>query len=431
MPAKYELLRTVDEDSATALYAAHDKKRPQQEVWFRRFKTRKQDEIDGLKELYGQLATLDSPHVDKLRDCSTDKEGFFVITPPHEDETLEQVLRRGPLTAEEFEIVALQLLDALDLLHDKAIVHGSIRPDYVRIQGSSGPRKDWRVVLTGFGHGFAVREDSKEAQIRAYRCTAPEQWQDGTTRRRTDVYALGCVLYEALAARPAFDGRALKELRLKHISHDLAPLQKLASHVPEWMCAWVMHLLAADLEQRPRKAAVARELFEKREAPRLPELPPRSEVPKGPITPSSTPPVTLGQGQAGSPPLSAPVVLPAAQTMVRNVTSSTIPIAASGPRAPLSGARSAPGSPAVPAPAPAPQRPSTAARPPTAAAPRHRSPATPAPGEKKRQNLKPILIPAATVLVLGLLFALTRCGLHDKPQTSAPPKALQPAATKK
>lgn len=429
MPAKYEILRTLDEDSASALYVAREKKSPA-EIWFRRFKTRKQDEIDGLKELYGQLATLNSPHVEKPLDFGTDKDGFFVITAPQAGETLEQALLRGPLTADEFEVVALQLLTALDLLHDQAVVHGSIRPDYIRILGNS--RKDWCAVLSGFGLGFAVREDSKEAQIRAYRCTAPEQWQDGTTRRRTDVYALGCVFYEALAARAPFDGRAMKELRLKHISHDLAPLQKLASHVPGWMCAWVMHLMAADPEQRPRKAAAARELFEKREAPKLPELPPRSEAPKGPITPPTTPPVSLAQAAPPPqsppplqhpvpPPVSAPVVLPAAQAMVRNVTSSTIPIASSprapgrpGPPAPVSGARSATG--------------------PTVTAPRQgftpprRPPSGITAAGARKKDLKPILIPAATVLALLGLFGLSRCGLNEK-QKEAPAKPA--AATKK
>lgn len=440
MPAKYEILRTLDEDSATALYVAREKKKPA-DVWFRRFKTRKQDEIDGLKELYGQLATLDSPHVEKPLDFGTDKEGFFVVTAPQEGETLEQALLRGPLTAEEFEVLALQMLTALDLLHDQAVVHGSIRPDYIRILGSS--RKDWRMVLGGFGHGFAVREDSKEAQIRAYRCTAPEQWQDGTTRRRTDVYALGCVLYEALAARPPFDGRALKEMRLKHISHDLAPLQKLASHVPGWMCAWVMHLLAADPEQRPRKAAAARELFEKREAPKLPELPPRSEAPKGPITPPTTPPVSLGlappppQSPAPSPhpvlsppPVSAPVMLPAAQAMVRNVTSSTIPIT-TGPRAP-----GRPGLPVPGASASAGAK-SKAATGPTVTAPRQGLTPPPRPpssitaagarAAQRKKDLKPILIPAGTVLVLLALFGLSRCGLNEKPQKPG----TKPAATTK
>lgn len=447
MPAKYEILRTLDEDSASALYAAHDKKKPKEEVWFRRFKTRKQEDIDGLKELYGQLATLDSPHVEKPLDFGTDKDGFFLITAPQGGETLEQALLRGPLTAEEFEVVALQLLDALDLLHDQAVVHGSIRPDYIRILGSS--RKDWRVLLSGFGQGFSVRDDTKEAQIRAYRCTAPEQWQDGTTRRRTDVYAVGCVLYESLAARPPFDGRALKELRLKHISHDLAPLKKLATHVPPWMCAWVMHLLAADPEQRPRKAAAARELFEKREPPKLPELPPRSEALKGPINPPTTPPVVLAaaapppqsppphtQAQAYMPvvppPVSAPVVLPAAQAMVRNVTSSTIPISA-GPRAPVK--------PGQPAPA-APQRPSASARNPTgptATAPRPagstgpRRPPTAitakgAAAAQRRKDLKPILIPAATVLALLGLFSLTRCGLDENKKPGA---GTKPAAVKR
>lgn len=402
MPAKYEILRTLDENSASALYLAREKKR-EQECCLRRFRTQKPEEIDGLKELFTQLASLDSPHFDHPIDFGTDKDGFFAITAvPPAGETLEQVLKRGPLTAEEFETVAMQLLDTLEVLHEQAIVHGGIRPDYVRISGKSS--KDWLVTLDGFGQGFAVREDNKEAQIRAYRCTAPEQWQDGTTRRRTDLYSLGCVLYEGLAARAPFDGRALKEIRIKHLSHDLAPLQKLASHVPPWMCAWVMHLMAADPEQRPRKAAAARELFEKREAPPLPEPPSRTEPPPPATTsapvvvPAPSAPPMLAQ------PVSAPVVLPSAQLIARHVTSSTIPIS--------TGPRPAPG---------APRRPST----PTIAAPR--KPPTPprrAPASAKK-NLKPFIITGSAVLALLAIFALPRCG--SKP----PPASAKPASTKK
>lgn len=437
MPAKHDLLRTLEEDSASTLYLAKDKKRGT-ECCMRRFKTRKPEEIDGLKELFNQLASVDNPHVEKALEFGTDKEGIFIITAPQEGENLEHTLLRGPLTAEEFEVVALQLLEALDVLHERAIVHGSVRPDYVRIIGTS--RKDWRVVLGGFGQGFAVREDSKEAQIRAYRCTAPEQWLDGTTRRRTDVYALGCVLYEALTARAPFDGRAMKELRLKHLGHDVAPLPKLASHVPAWMCAWVMHLLAADPEQRPRKAAAARELFEKREAPPPPE-PSRAESPAptpppaptptpapavfpaapGPApAPGSAPVAAIAASAAASAaalaqPVSAPVVLPASQTWVRNATSSTIPISAVVPRG---------AAPMGPGAGQAPRRPSAAAIPvprKTMAQPPKGGAAAPAGGKK---NFMPYIMVGGTVLALLGLFGLTRCG--SKPAPSA-----KPAATKK
>lgn len=408
MPAKYDILRQLETDSASTLYLAQAKKRGE-ECSLRRFKASKPEEIEGLTELFTQLASIDSPHIVQPLDFGTDKEGFYTVTAGQpEGETLEQALHRGPLTADEFEIVALQLLDALEVLHEQAIVHGSIRPDYVRITGTS--RQDWQVTLHGFGQGFAVREDNKEAQIRAYRCTAPEQWQDGTTRRRTDVYALGCVLYEALAARPPFDGRALKELRIKHIGHDLAPLHKLASHVPAWMCAWVMHLLAADPEQRPRKAAAARELFERREAPPQPEPTRLESAPPPPQAPSS-PQMPLAQQ------VSAPVVLPASQLLPRHVTSSTIPISMTGSQQP---ARPGSGP-------PAPGRP----RPPTVSAPR-KTPAPPrgssaATARKPlppQRPLKPFIIGGAAILLLGAVFILPRCG-------APPPAATKTAAPKK
>jgi serine/threonine protein kinase len=394
MSSRFEILRPLEEDTASKLLLVRDNKRGD-ELRLRRFKTTKQEEIDGLQELFRQLATLQNPHLDRLIDFGADKDGFYsIVAGPLPGETLSQILERGPLTEKEFDVVARQLLEVLSVLHEDAIVHGSLRPDFIRITGSSAA--DWQVTLHGFGQGFAGRNDSKEEQIRAYRCTAPEQWQDGTTRRRTDVYALGCILYEALTTRPPFDGRVLKELRLKHLGHDLAPLQKLAPHVPAWMCAWVMHLMAVDPEQRPRKAAAAKELFERREAPNLQELPStRADLAESAPPP---PPVNLIQPQ-----VSSPVVLPNPQQGARNATSSTIPI-----------------SPGMHVAANRPKRPASAL------IPAQRKTPTPPPRKASgpaAKNIKPMIIAAAAIVLLLAVFVMSRCGSKPAPAKGSPAKS--------
>ena len=421
MSSRFEIQRPLEEDTASKLLLLRDNKRGD-ELRLRRFKTNKPEEIEGLQELFRQLATVPSPHLDRLIDFGADKDGFYsIVSGSLPGETLSQVLERGPLSEKEFEVVAVQLMEVLSALHEAAIVHGSLRPDFVRISGKSAA--DWQVTLHGFGQGFAARDSSLEEQIRAYRCTAPEQWQDGTTRRRTDVYALGCILYEALTARAPFDGRALKELRIKHLGHDLAPLAKLASHVPAWMTAWVMHLIAVDPEQRPRKAGAALELFQRRE---VPDLPPSPEA-----APESAP-AALPDSHIQLP-LSAPVVLPSPQHGARNATSSTIPIspgphvAASRPRPPAAALIPAQRKPSAPVPrpssAPAAKAPasgtqasSPAAQTPTLAA---RASALVA-AAKQVKNLKHILIAtAAAVIILLTLFTLRGGSSNPAPSKSS------------
>ena len=392
MSSRFEILRPLEEDTASKLLLVRDNKRGD-ELRLRRFKTTKQEEIDGLQELFRQLASIQNPHLDRLIDFGSDKDGFYsIVAGSMPGETLSEILERGPLTEKEFETVATQLLDVLSVLHEEAIVHGSLRPDFIRIAGASA--SDWQVTLHGFGQGFAGRNDSKEEQIRAYRCTAPEQWQDGTTRRRTDVYALGCILYEALTARPPFDGRVLKELRLKHLGHDLAPLQKLASHVPAWMSAWVMHLMTADPEQRPRKASAARELFELHEAPNLPELASTGTQPAQSAPPP--PPAPVMQPQ-----VSAPVFLPNPQQGARNATSSTIPI-----------------SPGMHV-AAKPKRPTAALIPAQRKTPVPPAPKPPVPAAR---NLIPRLVAAAAVVLFLSVFTISRCSSKPAPSKSIPAK---------
>lgn len=407
MSNRFEILRPLEEDTASKLLLVRDNKRGD-ELRLRRFKTQKPEEIEGLKELFRQLAGLQNSHLDRLIDYGADKDGFYTIVAGSlPGETLPEMLERGPLTEKEFTTLTTQLLEVLSALHEDAIVHGSLRPEYVRISGKSAA--DWQVTLHGFGQGFASKNDSPEEQIRAYRCTAPEQWLDGTTRRRTDVYALGCTLYEALTARAPFDARVMKELRLKHLGHDITPLTKLASHVPAWMTSWVMHLMSADPELRPRKAAAARELFEKRESPQPAETTPRPQpVQQQPAAPAAPPP-----GVSMPPPQnlrSAPIILPSPQPGARNATSSTIPIAA-GPHVAANRPKSGVTNAVVPSP------PRKAMSPAPGPRPAGLKPA-PAPTPdllRKLKQQKPVVITAAVVLVLLCLFMISRCG--SKPET--------------
>ncbi|MBB5033633.1 serine/threonine protein kinase [Prosthecobacter vanneervenii] len=407
MSNRFEILRPLEEDTASKLLLVRDNKR-ENELRLRRFKTQKPEEIEGLKELFRQLAGLENPHLDRLIDYGADKDGFYTIVAGSlPGESLPEVLERGPLTEKEFTALATQLLDVLSALHEGAIVHGSLRPEYVRISGKSAA--DWQVTLHGFGQGFAAKDDSPEEQIRAYRCAAPEQWQDGTTRRRTDVYALGCILYEALTARAPFDARVMKELRLKHLGHDMTPLTKLASHVPAWMTAWVMHLMAADPEQRPRKAAAAREQFEKQEAPQTVETAARPQpVQQAPVpAPAPTPP------GVGMPPpqnlRSAPIMLPRPQPGAHNATSSTIPIAA-GPHVAANRPKPGTTNPVMPAPRRAPS-PAPAPRPAGGKA----APASAPSLVEKLKKQKPMVIAAAAVVLLLGLFVISRCGGQPEP----------------
>lgn len=327
MSARFKTLKALEETTTSILKLVRDSHLKSDFVQ-RRFKATEAAEIDGLQSLFTQLAALNSPQLDRLIEAGADEKGFFLLTPaPLEGVTLPEMLQRGPLSAEEFEILASQLLDALEVVHDQAIVHGTLTPECVRIIGTKPA--EWQVRLGGFGIGFAAQGTEEEQQIAAYRCAAPEQWEKSPARRRTDIYSLGCVLYEALAGRPAFQSRSLKELRVKHLGHDLPDLAKVAPHVPRWMADWVMSLIITDAEARPRKAGVARESFFMREAAPAVSAP-------APVSPAT-------------PPVSAPVMLPVSQP-ARNATASTIPISV-GPQI---GKPPAPRKPAAALPAPKP-----------------------------------------------------------------------------
>jgi eukaryotic-like serine/threonine-protein kinase len=268
----------------------------------------------GMLAVFEALRRADSKRLEKVLDIGADQQGDFVVMDTPVGEPLPQILQEGPMTIAEFEQLATGLLNGLAAAHDFGLVHGAIRPSVVYVDRSE--MKRWKICLRGFGLGFGETTLEGKGQVDAYRCAAPEQWEGAGARRRSDVWAAGCVLYEALAARPPFEAKTLKELRHKHLTNDVLPLGQLAPQVPSWVCDCVMKLMEHDPEKRPRKAGVALEIFLLGGAP----PPPPPSAPSNPATVSIKIPGSVATTGIVAVPVSAAAMAPVTSAVPARVT---------------------------------------------------------------------------------------------------------------
>ncbi|MBX3471432.1 MAG: serine/threonine protein kinase [Planctomycetes bacterium] len=141
--------------------------------------------------------------------------------------TLADVLaQQGPLAPRDAACVVARLARALDVLHERGIVHRDLKPANVVLHPTRGPvvldlglAKDLRAQRGLTGPGEILGTVSY---------MSPEQVQGGPVDARTDVYALGAILFTLVTGRPPHQGPPVVALR--HILHGPAPL--LGRHVP-------------------------------------------------------------------------------------------------------------------------------------------------------------------------------------------------------
>ncbi|MBN2369531.1 MAG: protein kinase [Vicinamibacteria bacterium] len=152
------------------------------------------------------------------------------------------IVSSGPLPAERAGAIAAQVADALDHAHRHHVVHRDIKPANVMIEAGD------HVKVTDFGIAKPLDASEKLTITGSLLGTpsyiSPEQARGGAIDGRSDLFALGCILYEMLSGKRAFTGESITGLIFKIITEEPPPLRSLAPTVPEAMARIVDRALA-------------------------------------------------------------------------------------------------------------------------------------------------------------------------------------------
>ncbi|HVM39729.1 MAG TPA: protein kinase, partial [Acidimicrobiia bacterium] len=172
-----------------------------------------------------------------------------------EGSTLRDVLAdRGALPVAESVRLAAEVADGLAVAHERGIVHRDVKPGNVLCARDGGAK------ITDFGIARGS-DDGDLTQVGTIvgtaRYLAPEQVEGGPVDPRTDVYALGLVLYEMLAGRPAFDSEDGNQISLAvaRVHADPPPPSRFRAGIPRDLEAVVMRALARAPQERFPTAA--------------------------------------------------------------------------------------------------------------------------------------------------------------------------------
>ncbi len=195
-------------------------------------------------------ANLQHPHILPLFDSGEDDGFLYYVMPSIEGETLRDKLNRETqLGIEEAVRITTDIADALDYAHRHNVIHRDIKPENILLH-------DGRPMVADFGIALAVsaaaggRMTETGFSLGTPHYMSPEQaTAEKDLTNRSDIYSLGCVLYEMLTGNPPHTGSSAQQIIMKIVAEDVQPVTELRKSVPSHVAAATaksLEKLAAD-----------------------------------------------------------------------------------------------------------------------------------------------------------------------------------------
>lgn len=183
-------------------------------------------------------AKLNHPNIVTVFDVGTinGKAPYLVMEYIKGESLADKIHRQGALPLTTTANIVVQICRGLQEAHNIGIIHRDLKPDNVLLQDKSD-RPDW-VKIVDFGishliHGSAKRLTKTGRMVGTPEYIAPEQLKDKPMDIRTDLYALGIMIYEMLTGHVPFEGESAESILMKHLMEDAPPMHKFKPEFKE------------------------------------------------------------------------------------------------------------------------------------------------------------------------------------------------------
>ncbi len=245
---RYRIVSLLGEGGMGEVYRADDI-RLGQRVALKYLPPALEQNPDALERLYAEVRIgrqVSHPNVCRLYDL-VELDGHHFIAMEYVDgEDLASLLRRiGRLPGDKALALARDICAGLAAAHDRGVVHRDLKPANVMIDGAGSAR------ITDFGLAALAGDARGFAGTPLY--MAPEQLAGGEATPRSDIYALGLVLYELFTGKTVFESRTIEALREEHAKPKSRPSSLVKDVDPEVERA-ILHCLEENPAARPQTA---------------------------------------------------------------------------------------------------------------------------------------------------------------------------------
>ena len=223
------------------------------------------------------ISSLNHPNICVLHDIGQQDGTSFLVMELVEGETLESRLQRGPLPLAQALDCAIQICDALEKAHRAGIVHRDLKPGNIMLTPSGAKLLDFGLAkpaialvspqassqdmhltptinVTALGSAPAAALTQQGTIVGTFQYLAPEVAQGREADARSDIFSLGCVLYEMVTGRRAFEGKSQLSVLTAILEKDVDPVSAVIPTSPRSLDYVVQACLEKNPESRIQTA---------------------------------------------------------------------------------------------------------------------------------------------------------------------------------
>ncbi len=208
------------------------------------------------------LAQLNHQNIATLHGLDEHDGRLFLIMEVVQGETLAERIARGPIPLDEAIPLFTQMAAGLDAAHGKGIVHRDLKPANAKIT----PEDQIKILDFGLAKAFAIEQNPSAETSQSPTLTkgtalgvimgtpgymSPEQARGKPVDKRTDVWAFGCCLYEALTGKKAFDGETVTDIIAAVVNRE-PDFEILPAECPQEIRLLLERCLSKNARERPK-----------------------------------------------------------------------------------------------------------------------------------------------------------------------------------